>query len=795
MVTFVCESCNETLKKNQVEKHGHRCRQCHVTCVDCSRTFSLEDYSQHTSCVSEAEKYEKSLYKAKTNAKVNPQDAWMQLIAEAATRKSEAPSNIAEHLGRLSELDNVPRNCNKFSNFAKNSLRLNNSSTVDGIWKFLEKLKAEKEKAVQSKVVAPIATGEEAAVTVASNCSNGQYMLSASVPEAAGKVTTQKSSSKSKTKTKSKVDASGLLPGAPYGTPSAQPTYKDLQKFDDADEEDNAPLCDKEDDDTLSMQSQSNHKDHKGKPVADDNVQQLERYFFEGSTDAAAAAQEAGIVLANGLVAPDLFTESTLLGKLVRSSLNALGPSPPRSQWSVFLNTHEPFTLVTVGVQGGGKSHTLAAVLEGCLIPFPEQGVCRLCSPMTTLVLHYDTNASSLCEATGLLSPKPFLKRLLGSEGVDRWVSTDRLTVLVSPSYYEQRKKFYGDCCTVRPLLLQWRTLTADHIKAIMRINDKDNQLYMATMIDLLRQYQRKDILPSLADFFEQVKGLCALQGQGGALSQRMNIFESFVADSERNESLANVGADLFSACQPGHMVVCDMTDPLLSALDVNGIFQVLVQQYRTLPHAGKGRVLACDEAHKYMDGAATDGLSAAIVDVARLMRHDGIRLVVSTQSPRALAPELLELTSVAVLHRFHSRDWFDYLEKKLPLTAAAWETLLALRPGQALVFASRHRVFSPSPIHHSESGEGGRGGPSDRANQSADGGKAGGDISGDEGRSPFGENCICVEIRPRLTADLGASILNKQEQQGSSSTNVAPTALRAVSLAAVGEERMGESP
>ena len=104
----------------------------------------MAEYGQHTSCVSEAEKYEKTLYKAKTNVKMNPQEAWMELIAEAATRKQEAPANISEHLGRLSELDNVPRNCNKFTNFAKNSLRLNNNSIVDGIWKFLERLKNEK---------------------------------------------------------------------------------------------------------------------------------------------------------------------------------------------------------------------------------------------------------------------------------------------------------------------------------------------------------------------------------------------------------------------------------------------------------------------------------------------------------------------------------------------------------------------------------------------------------------------------------------------------------------------------
>jgi len=145
MVTFVCESCNETLKKNQVEKHGQRCRQCRVTCVDCSRTFTLGEYGAHTSCVSEAEKYEKSLYKAKPNAKANPQETWMDLIHEAARRKHEAPSNIAEHIGRLGDLDNVPRNPKKFANFAKNSLRISNDAVLDSMWKFLQKLVAEKE--------------------------------------------------------------------------------------------------------------------------------------------------------------------------------------------------------------------------------------------------------------------------------------------------------------------------------------------------------------------------------------------------------------------------------------------------------------------------------------------------------------------------------------------------------------------------------------------------------------------------------------------------------------------------
>ena len=141
MVFFVCEGCNESLKKNQVDKHAQRCRSCHaVTCVDCQVTFYGDDYVQHTTCVSEAEKYEKSLYKG-PKVKVNPQDAWMNTVEQAVTNSSKAPHNIQTHLKRLGELNNIPRNQKKFENFIKNSLRLYNDNLILEIWKYLESFK------------------------------------------------------------------------------------------------------------------------------------------------------------------------------------------------------------------------------------------------------------------------------------------------------------------------------------------------------------------------------------------------------------------------------------------------------------------------------------------------------------------------------------------------------------------------------------------------------------------------------------------------------------------------------
>ena len=423
--------------------------------------------------------------------------------------------------------------------------------------------------------------------------------------------------------------------------------------------------------------------------VADSGA--IESYFLSGRI--AAGGLDAGCSLltrAGAAVLP----EAALFGKFAPPTIGAAFEA-------LYLNVHEPFCLAAIGVQGSGKSHTLACVLESCLLPFPDGDIVRLQRPMTALVLHYDRSVSSICEATGLIAAAAPVQTLLAAETgvavpVPRSLPRERMVVLVSPTYFQQRKAFYGSYCDVKPLLFKWSTLTADHIKRIMRIEDDGNQLYVATMLNILRDFQREALLPDFDTFMRHVRDACSVKGQSGPLDQRLSLMETVVRESRVNVAIAGQSADLAEACVPGNLVVVDLTDPLLASTEANGIFQVLCEQFRQLPMRG-GKVLALDEAHKFMGGDGSDGLSTAIINAARLMRHDGLRLIVSTQSPFALAPELLELVSVAVLHRFHSRDWHEYLAKKLTLAAGSFDAITRLQPGHAIVFASRAALGAPA--------------------------------------------------------------------------------------------------
>ena len=169
MVFFVCEGCNESLKKNQVDKHAMRCRNCYaVTCVDCNVTFYEDDYRSHTTCISEAEKYEGALYRPQKDKgsaggdgskpkKRSAQELWMDLVEAMVADASKAPTALREILSGLGGYGNVPRNEKKFANFVKNSLNVRSDGVIKALWAFLSERHQEQQQQQQQKAEVEVA--------------------------------------------------------------------------------------------------------------------------------------------------------------------------------------------------------------------------------------------------------------------------------------------------------------------------------------------------------------------------------------------------------------------------------------------------------------------------------------------------------------------------------------------------------------------------------------------------------------------------------------------------------------
>lgn len=73
---MIVQNCGDVLTKKKLDPHRNQCRGASYTCLDCMVHFQGTEYRSHTSCMSEAQKYEGALYrdpKEKQNGKARPQ--------------------------------------------------------------------------------------------------------------------------------------------------------------------------------------------------------------------------------------------------------------------------------------------------------------------------------------------------------------------------------------------------------------------------------------------------------------------------------------------------------------------------------------------------------------------------------------------------------------------------------------------------------------------------------------------------------------------------------------------------
>ncbi|KAK2755559.1 hypothetical protein FQN54_006499 [Arachnomyces sp. PD_36] len=65
MVSFQCEACGDVFTKKKLDPHRNQCRGASFACLDCMTHFRGTEYRSHTSCMTEAQKYQGSTYKEK----------------------------------------------------------------------------------------------------------------------------------------------------------------------------------------------------------------------------------------------------------------------------------------------------------------------------------------------------------------------------------------------------------------------------------------------------------------------------------------------------------------------------------------------------------------------------------------------------------------------------------------------------------------------------------------------------------------------------------------------------------
>ncbi|EKD20009.1 hypothetical protein MBM_01961 [Drepanopeziza brunnea f. sp. 'multigermtubi' MB_m1] len=410
----------------------------------------------------------------------------------------------------------------------------------------------------------------------------------------------------------------------------------------------------------------------------------------------------------------------------VLDCLSAAGHDPatmtPAQDPSVFFNISAPSSAFICGSQGSGKSHTLSVLLESCLLKLKD--VNKLDNPLAALVFHYDSFISDLrgtpCEAAHL-SSNPNIK----------------VRVLCSPSNIQTIKRTYmGMNVEIEPLKINQNDLNTKRMLDLMAVNQDDGRmpLYLHEITRILREMRVRQQQNNGSFNYAEFKQLIALSpmtpAQQAPLTQRLDSLESFMPKAQT---------------QPGTLTIVDLSCPCVTSDGACALFNMCLSLFLE-QKTNVGRIVALDEAHKYMNTASeATTLTNTLLSCIRLQRHLGTRVFISTQEP-SISPKLLDLCSITIVHRFTSPDWLRCLRShiaaldndegltnnpKLQL-ANIFNQIVKLTVGQALLFAPSAVIDVELP----ESGESKR------------------------GLNRLGIQYLRIKIRDRVTTDGGRSVM-----------------------------------
>ncbi|KAH6872055.1 hypothetical protein B0T10DRAFT_522595 [Thelonectria olida] len=337
----------------------------------------------------------------------------------------------------------------------------------------------------------------------------------------------------------------------------------------------------------------------------------------------------------------------------------------------VFYNVAAPSSVFICGSQGSGKSHTLATLLENCLV---HSAASTLTRPLVGLVFHYDSLASDVgglpCEAAYLSSHKNVKVRVLCPP-----TNTETIKKIYSclPNVSVQELRFSQDNLNTKRML----NLMAAHPGQGGRM-----PLYLHTVMRVLRELrihqQRQGVGFDYQAFRKALEAETLTEAQSVPLYQRLETLESFMVKQNANtpgpvkqkrkmNASSSVehhkGADWTPVS--GQLTVVDLSCPCVTAEQACSLFDICLSLFLE-QKTDLGRVVALDESHKYMtESPESQVFAESLLSAIRLQPHNGTRVIISTQEP-TVSPRLLDLCNITVVHRFSSPVWLQVLRRHL---------------------------------------------------------------------------------------------------------------------------------
>ena len=352
------------------------------------------------------------------------------------------------------------------------------------------------------------------------------------------------------------------------------------------------------------------------------------------------------------------------------------------------LDLNECNTISLFGVQGAGKSYTIGSITEMVLRQFSKVNL--LPAPMASVIFHYSDSMDYAPEFTSMVYPNDEagqLAKLKAEYGAEPDSIKD--VILLAPeSQVETLKAEYPDI-DVHPIGFDSSELAVRDWMFLLGAMGNDST-YIKELKQIMKACRNDMSLVNIRNGVANSNHMST--SQRSLAEQKLDFAEEYITD----------GNKLQQYLKPGRLIIVDLRDEFIEKDEALGLFVVMLNIFSSVMKVdGRAfnKFIVFDEAHKYMNNKELVG---SITTAIREMRHKGVSIMIASQDPMSLPTEIIELSSIVVMHRFSSPAWVKHVQKAItPLQTLTATEMAALGSGEAFLWANKasDKAITQRPI------------------------------------------------------------------------------------------------
>ena len=395
----------------------------------------------------------------------------------------------------------------------------------------------------------------------------------------------------------------------------------------------------------------------------------------------------------NQIIPNENSKENLQVGEFLPPSYDIyIGDNQPSSQYGILgsnlnqkkiaLDLNSTNTISLFGIQGAGKSYTIGSITEMVLKSFDN--INSIQNPLAGVIFHYSESQDYKPEFTSMVYPNnkvSEIKKLKEVYGANPDKLKDVILLVPKAKILERMGENPG--MEVLPISFSSNELSIMDWKFLMgAVNNQ--ALYMKQINNLMRSIRHNITVKSLENAISNTNLLNT--GQKELAFARLNLAKEYIDDKTQ----------LGNLIKPGKLIIVDLRDEFIEHDDALGLFVIMLNIFANARLENGhlfNKFIVFDEAHKYMGNKA---LTENIVTAIREMRHKGVSLLIASQDPPSLPNEIIELSSILIMHKFNSPQWLKHIQKSIIQTGNLVPNDLAnLNPGEAFIWSAKSNTKS----------------------------------------------------------------------------------------------------